>query len=558
MIGNKHTVFVIGGGWVGAPLSRSLFLEGHSVAVTTRSEQKQEAFRQAGLVPVFWDCDHHMPGSDRARALQKAGANATHWVLTIPPNKQWNQIENEQWHQDVRDAAMASEIKRLVVFSSTSVYPDKGVVREQDAQASSISPHSGKSLLALEQVFDAAPFDVVILRFGGLIGADRHPGMRASQKGWSNPYRRMNVTTLEDATSACQHVLFSSTMSGAYNVVSPDHPTYLDFGTCLVDLNWPAILGHAKEQLDVKGRTVSSERLMDTGFGFQTSDVLGWAKAMGGMRSPIQIRLNDTKHIHGVLHQANHSEEPKDVMVFAHGYKGFKDWGAWSLVMDALTSERRSVFRFDFTQNGIYPDFPKEILDTQGWSQNTYRKEVDELKAVCSHWQAQGHRVCVVGHSRGGGIAAIAAHEMQLAGAPLLACLFWASVSDFAARFPEGKELDQWQHSDRLEIKNQRTGQVLHHCFSFYEAFQKEASALDIQRSVKLLDCPVFIAHAEDDESVLPSEAEALEHASGVQVNWIESGGHTFGACHPWNQLVLPIALIELARGTRLFLDGLK
>ena len=147
---------------------------------------------------------------------------------------------------------------------------------------------------------------------------------------------------------------------------------------------------------------------------------------------------------------------------------------------------------------------------------------------------------------------------MQLAGAPLLACLFWASVSDFAARFPEGKELDQWQHSDRLEIKNQRTGQVLHHCFSFYEAFQKEASALDIQRSVKLLDCPVFIAHAEDDESVLPSEAEALEHASGAQVNWIKSGGHTFGACHPWNELVLPIALIELARRTRLFLDGLK
>ena len=38
----------------------------------------------------------------------------------------------------------------------------------------------------------------------------------------------------------------------------------------------------------------------------------------------------------------------------------------------------------------------------------------------------------------------------------------------------------------------------------------------------------------------------------------LESGGHTFGACHPWNELVLPIALIELARRTRLFLDGLK
>lgn len=558
MTRNKHTVFVIGGGWVGAPLSRSLSLEGHSVAVTTRSEQKQAAFKLADLEPVFWDCDQHAPGSIRALALQKAAVNATHWVLTIPPNKQWNQIENEQWHQDVCDAAIACGIQRLVVFSSTSVYPDEGVVREQDALVSSISPHSGKSLLALEHVFDAAPFEAVVLRFGGLIGEDRHPGLRASKKGWRYPNRRMNVTSLQDAIRACEHALFSSTMSGAYNVVSPDHPTYLDFGKCLVNLKWPSILGHSRDHLAPSGRSVSSERLMNTGFVFQTSDVLGWAKVMGGMRSPIQIPLNETNRIHGVLHQANSSRETKDVVVFAHGYKGFKDWGAWSLAMDAIANERRSAFRFDFTRNGISPDFPNEILDTQGWSQNTYRKEVDELKAVCAYWQAQGQRVCIVGHSRGGGVAAIAAYEMQLAGAPLFACSLWASVSDFATRFPEGDDLKQWQCLDRLEIKNQRTGQVLHHRFSFYESFQREALSLNIQRSVKRMDCPVFIAHAMDDVAVLPSEATALGQVSGSEVSWIENGGHTFGACHPWIQLDLPFSLKELVSRTTQFLDGLK
>lgn len=558
MTDNKRAVFVLGGGWVGAPLSRSLSLEGHSVAVTTRSEQKQAAFRLAGLEPVFWDCDQHAPGSNRALALQKAGKHATHWVLTIPPNKRWNQIENEQWHRDVCEAATACKIKRLIVFSSTSVYPDEGIAREHDALVSAISPHSGKSLLALEEVFIGASFEAVFLRFGGLIGADRHPGLRASRKGWRNPNRRMNVTTLQDAIGACKHVLFSPTIRGAYNVVSPDHPTYLDFGKCLVNLKWPSILGNSRDQLAPSGRTVSSQRLMDTGFVFQTTDVLDWAKAMGGMRSPIQIPLNGTIRIHGVVHQADPSREAKDVVVFAHGYKGFKDWGAWSLAMDALANERRSAFRFDFTLNGISPDFPNEILDTQGWSQNTYRKEVDELKAVCAYWQAQGQRVCIVGHSRGGGVAAIVAYEMQMAGAPLFACSLWASVSDFAARFPKGDDLNQWQYSDRLEIKNQRTGQVLHHPYSFYEAFQSEAASLNIQRSLELLDCPVFLAHAMDDEAVSPSEATVLGQVSGSEVTWIESGGHTFGACHPWTQLILPIPLNKLVTRTRLFLDGLK
>ena len=53
------------------------------------------------------------------------------------------------------------------------------------------------------------------------------------------------------------------------------------------------------------------------------------------------------------------------LVIFSHGFKGFKDWGAWGVVMDALSDSDRMAFRFDFTHNGVHPLFPEEIIETE-------------------------------------------------------------------------------------------------------------------------------------------------------------------------------------------------
>ena len=35
-----------------------------------------------------------------------------------------------------------------------------------------------------------------------------------------------------------------------------------------------------------------------------------------------------------VFYQENN--QPKPIVIFAHGYKGFKDWGCWNLVAEIL------------------------------------------------------------------------------------------------------------------------------------------------------------------------------------------------------------------------------
>ena len=560
MIGNKHTVFVIGAGWVGAPLARKLTIEGHTVRATTRASEKVKPFELAGLTPILWNSEHHAPGIERSLKLREAAADASLWILTVPPNRQMNQSENESWHRDVLSAAEASGVVRLVVLSSTSVYPMGGMMQENDASIKAISPHSGKSMLALEQVFDSAKCDVVILRLGALIGLSRHPAIRASKIGWSDPLRRMNATSLEDAVNACAHVLLKDRCCGAFNVVTPHHPTFNALGKRLVELGWPERLydQHQEEQIqDVNSKEVSSIKLIESGFEFRTKSLFDWAEKMGGPQSQMSIPFGHHV-IQGTLHGSDEilgeaENQAKEVVVFAHGYKGFKDWGAWGVVMDALSDSDRMAFRFDFTHNGVHPLFPEEIIETEKWSFNTYRNEIEELKAVVVYWQNRGHRVNLIGHSRGGGISSIAAAELQAVGFPIKSCALWASVSDFEARFPEQPKLEEWRKTDCLKVVNARTGQTLHHRFSFYESFQKEAQNLSIEGAVRKLHCPLFIAHAIDDVSVAAHEAESIARASGTDVLWIQIGGHTFGTHHPWSMSTLPEPMVELIEATKEF-----
>ena len=40
------------------------------------------------------------------------------------------------------------------------------------------------------------------------------------------------------------------------------------------------------------------------------------------------------------------------LIIFCHGYKGFKDWGAWPLLSEALAASGFVVIKFNFSHNG--------------------------------------------------------------------------------------------------------------------------------------------------------------------------------------------------------------
>ena len=72
-----------------------------------------------------------------------------------------------------------------------------------------------------------------------------------------------------------------------------------------------------------------------------------------------------------------------------------------------------------------------------------------------------GIPMIVFGHSRGGAMAILGAHKHIAAGGELAGVVACAPVSNVVERLPKGELLEVWKATNRMEVLNGRTGQVL-------------------------------------------------------------------------------------------------
>lgn len=253
-------------------------------------------------------------------------------------------------------------------------------------------------------------------------------------------------------------------------------------------------------------------------------------------------------------------DAPKGMLVFFHGYKGFKDWGCWNAVAEWFAAHGWAFLKANFSHNGTTPEHPADFVDPAAFAANTYSMEVSDGMAIVSFavqhlakWGNEAAPLVLIGHSRGGGIAALVAAQHPSVSRLVL----WAAVSDFEARFPFGKALEAWKQSGSYAVVNARTGQTLHHNYSFYTDFQTHAEALNIREAMHRFEREVLVVHAGDDEAVHVSEALRLGRWNAQStVKVLASGGHTFGAKHPWELAVLPEALEDVCTSSLAFIEA--
>ena len=247
------------------------------------------------------------------------------------------------------------------------------------------------------------------------------------------------------------------------------------------------------------------------------------------------------------IHRVPSGVDSKGTIVFAHGYKGFKDWGAWHVLGDVFAEAGWEFIRFNFSHNGHLSSDVMNCSDEAAWSRNTYSIEKSDLVFMLSQYSSlftQNEKLIVMGHSRGGGIAALAASKIFVDIVVLL-----GSVSDFGSRFPKGPELIKWEQSNVLKVLNARTGRTLIHPYSFYEDFIVNRASLDIESAIRSQNCPVLVIHGEDDKAVPTSEGrQTASWAPRGEYAEVSNTGHTFDTSHPWTNSELP-------RGARAIVD---
>jgi pimeloyl-ACP methyl ester carboxylesterase len=235
------------------------------------------------------------------------------------------------------------------------------------------------------------------------------------------------------------------------------------------------------------------------------------------------------------------TNQPKKVVVFCHGYKGFKDWGAWNSMAESFAKAGFFFVKFNFSHNGGTKEQPIDFPDLEAFGNNNYTKELDDLESVLN-WislntdfkkEADIHNISIIGHSRGGGIVVLKAHQDKR----IKKVITLAGVSDYKSRFPKNEAFEQWKEKGVYYVKNGRTHQEMPHFYQFYEDFTKNKNRLDIQHATENLTIPHLILHGNKDTSVLIQEAEKLKKWNpNSKYVIIENADHVFNVYHPWEK----------------------
>ena len=227
----------------------------------------------------------------------------------------------------------------------------------------------------------------------------------------------------------------------------------------------------------------------------------------------------------------------KPLLLFCHGFKGFKDWGGWQHALDRLCANGFHVISMNFSHNGIGPDM-QNFTELDKFAVNTIGMEIGDIDCVFEELREGSAfpefedipKTGLIGHSRGGGTVIL--HNAQKRDADAL--VTWASVANFENYL---RQRDDWRRNGFIEQENKRTGQIMRMNVDFLNDLEAHPVERDILRAESTLGIPHLILHGDADEAVPIEQARQLYEASDksrTQLEIIIGAGHTFGTVHPF------------------------
>jgi pimeloyl-ACP methyl ester carboxylesterase len=253
----------------------------------------------------------------------------------------------------------------------------------------------------------------------------------------------------------------------------------------------------------------------------------------------------------------------RPVVIYAHGFNGFKDWGNGDLMSTKFAQQGFTFIKFNFSHNGTTAAEPEAFADLEAFGQNNYSKELFDLAAVID-WCVDPKnkfgaylnptQLFLIGHSMGGGISILQAAR----DARIKKLVGWASIAE--CNTPWGswpaEKIEQWKKDGVAYYINTRTAQHLPMNYQLYEDYQNNARAFDIKAALARLRIPILICHGVKDTSVPFEKALELQAAQPAAVLFTVDTDHAFGRKHPWIHENLPAPMEEVVNETIRFLKA--
>jgi uncharacterized protein len=249
------------------------------------------------------------------------------------------------------------------------------------------------------------------------------------------------------------------------------------------------------------------------------------------------------------------------VVIYAHGFNGFKDWGNADLIALGFVAAGFVFVKFNFSHNGTTPLTPNEFTDLEAFGQNNYTKQLEDLDTVINwvcdsknihNFAIDTYTIYLLGHSMGGGISILFSSRDKR----VKKLIVWASISE--CKTPWGswsqQKLDEWKSTGVQYYTNSRTKQQMPLYYQLYEDYVQNKSMLHIENNIKKLTIPLLICHGTLDSSVSIEKAYDLQNWYAAATLFTLESNHVLDRTHPYYKKDLPAAMNAVMEKTIQFL----
>ena len=243
------SISIFGAGWLGFSLSEKFLQLNYQVNASTTHAEKLSVFEQAGFKPFLIQLND----SDEI--------DQTFWteilILSFPPGKSGDYSSYAIKVEHILKQ-LPETCKRVIMISSTSVYPKKTGHWKEDEKFEAETPEA-QSILDAEEAVLSSNKNPVILRLSGLVGYERNPARFGTSRLPAN--EPVNMIHRDDAVGVILRLLELEHIEGIFNVCAPMHPSrqaFYDAGAFALGNESPNL----QKIVDALTRTIDSEKLV--------------------------------------------------------------------------------------------------------------------------------------------------------------------------------------------------------------------------------------------------------------------------------------------------------
>lgn len=221
----NNKIGVFGSGWLGLPLSKFLIKKKFFIRGSTTNQEKIKELKKHKIEPylvelketgIYGDIDSFLKDLDTL-------------IINIPPK-----IKNNSDDSYIKKIKFLESkinyysIDKVIFISSTSVY---GSNQKKIDSKTKPEPNTkrGNEIIKSEKVITKNN-NGTIIRFGGLIGNNRHPVYTLSKKKEVlNPDAPINLIHLDDCINIIYNVIKKEAWGKIFLGVAPFHPKKIDY-----------------------------------------------------------------------------------------------------------------------------------------------------------------------------------------------------------------------------------------------------------------------------------------------------------------------------------------